>query len=355
MEYFRCFLGALYKKGAFLSFFCPFQIPTWKNPIFYIYKVKYPLVAHRKPVETPTYYGYRRMTQPLSWSMVNEFLNDLTIFLDFLLSLSSEPVLIGDFNIDSVKHASMYARYTDLLSGFNLVQHVNVLTHIHGGILDHFITLADSDLLCKELVINYCLSDHMCLLACLNADVHPSSTPKPYSFRKYNSIDLTALKNELLSTQLITSPCSTSCAGLYDQYASTRTSILDKFAPLCTSKFTRPAEKWLSAAFFDAKQKKPALERKWRRTKTAEDRSKFRRQVNKCNSILQVSKSHYYSDLVKNSLDDSKKLWKTLNKILHRTKSSTLPDDTTDSALADKFGSYFIEKIKKIRAIFLLQ
>ena len=130
----------------------------------------------------------------------------MTIFLDFLLSLSSEPVLIGDFNIDPIKHASTYIRYTNLLSGFNFVQHVDVLTHILGGILDHFITLADSDLLCKKIVINDCLSDHMCLLAHLNANVNPGPTPKSCSYRKYNSIDLTALKKDLLSSKLITSP-----------------------------------------------------------------------------------------------------------------------------------------------------
>ena len=82
----------------------------------------------------------------------------------------------------------------------------------------------------------------MCLLACLNANLNSSSTPKSYSFRKYNSIDLTALKKELSSTKLITSPCLTSCADLYDQYATTLTSLLDKYAPLCTSKYSRSAE-----------------------------------------------------------------------------------------------------------------
>ena len=266
--------------------------------------------------------------------------------------MSPEPVLIGDFNIDPVKHASTYAHYIELLRGFNLTQHVAALTHIHGGVLDHFITLGDSDLLDKKIVINDCLSDHMCLLACLNANLNSSSTPKSYSFRKYNSIDLTALKKELSSTQLITSPCLTSCADLYDQYATTLTSLLDKYAPLYTSKYSRPAEKWLSTGFFEAKRKKRDLERKWRRTKTAVDRSKFCQQVNKCNSILRVSKSQYYSDLVAKNQDDSKKLWQTINKILHRTKSSTIPDDTSDLSLANKFGSYFIEKIMKIRTTF---
>ena len=50
--------------------------------------------------------------------------------------------------------------------------------------------------------------------------------------------------------------------------------------------------------------------------------------------------------------DDFKKLWQAINKILHRTKSSTIPDDTSDSSLANKFGSYFIENRIKIGTIF---
>ena len=57
-------------------------------------------------------------------------------------------------------------------------------------------------------------------------------------------------------------------------------------------------------------------------------------------------------NLVTKYRDDSKKLWQTINKILHRTKSSTIPDDSSDSSFANKFGSYFIEKIMKIRTIF---
>ena len=114
----------------------------------------------------------------------NQFLKDFTSFFDFLLALSPEPVLIGDFNIDPVKHASTYVRYIELLGGFNLTQHVAVLTHIHGGVLDHFITFQVSDLLDKKIVMNDCLSDHMCPLACLNANVNPSSQSQILFFQR---------------------------------------------------------------------------------------------------------------------------------------------------------------------------
>ena len=71
----------------------------------------------------------------------------------------------------------------------------------------------------------------------------------------------------------------------------------------------------------------------------------------RCTCHTKMSEPHH-NDLVTKNQDDSKKLWQTINKILHRTKSSTIPDDSSDSSLANKFGSYFIEKIMKIQTIF---
>ncbi len=59
----------------------------------------------------------------------SDFMGDFVNFLDFLFSLSSDPVLVGDFNIDH-----------ELLGSSNLVQHVNVMTHIHGSTLVHIVT-----------------------------------------------------------------------------------------------------------------------------------------------------------------------------------------------------------------------
>lgn len=281
-----------------------------------------------------------------------DFLADFINFLDFILSLSSDPVLIGDFNIDPVKHATVHAKYNELLNSSNLTQHVDVMTHLHGSTLDHFITAVDSDLLRKKIVINDCLSDHMCMLARLNVNVTTSFTKKTFSYRKFKKINMPCLKKELSNSDLLLNPRLTSCADFYDQYHTTLSSLLEKHAPLQTKNASRPREKWLSSSFFEAKRRKRYLERKWRRTKSVGDRSAFRRQVNNCNNIIKTSKMNYYSDLIQENLHDPKKLWNSLNSVLHREKTSILPDDSSDLSLSSKFGTYFIDKIKKIRAVF---
>lgn len=281
------------------------------------------------------------------------FLDEFVTFLDFLLSLSSDPVILGDFNIDPKKHSAAYIKYSEILGSANLKQHVDVMTHLHGSILDHFITPVDSDLLQKRVCINDCITDHMCMLATLMLSCSTETKPKVVSFRKYHKIDMDSLKRDLASSELLLNPSLSSSGELYDQYHTVLTSILDRHAPVCNKNSYRLSEKWLSVEFFEAKRLKRYFERIWRRTKSVLNRSKFRRQVNKCNSIINNSKSKFYSDLIDENVHDPKKLWKSLHTVMHRTRISVLPEDPSNTSLANKFCNYFIDKINNIRSNFI--
>uniref|UniRef100_UPI00358FE46C uncharacterized protein n=1 Tax=Myxine glutinosa TaxID=7769 RepID=UPI00358FE46C len=65
------------------------------------------------------------------------FLSDFSYFLTQLCSLSPSILLLGDFNIhmDSTD-STITTDFTDLLTCFNLTQHVDFPTHIRGHILD---------------------------------------------------------------------------------------------------------------------------------------------------------------------------------------------------------------------------
>jgi len=47
--------------------------------------------------------------------------------------------------------------------------------------------------------------------------------------------------------------------------------------------------------------------------------------------------------------DNPKRLWQTVNKLLHRKSSSPLPTTSPGTSLADSFASYFTGKISKLR------
>ena len=56
-----------------------------------------------------------------------------------------------------------------------------------------------------------------------------------------------------------------------------------------------------------------------------------------------------YIYIVSKSSDNPRRLWQTINKLLHRKSSSPLPTSTSASALADSLASFFTDKISKLR------
>ena len=95
------------------------------------------------------------------------------------------------------------------------------------------------------------------------------------------------------------------------------------------------------------------LERCWRRWKSPFDRMKFRAQCNSVRSLISKAKSSFLSNLVTESSANPRTLWKTLNTILHRNPSNSLPESPDASSLANTYLDFFKDKIDRIRTKFL--
>ena len=88
----------------------------------------------------------------------------------------------------------------------------------------------------------------------------------------------------------------------------------------------RPHTPWINPEILQAKRERSRLERCWRRWKSPFDRMKFRAQCNSVRSLISKAKSSFLSNLVTESSDNPRTLWKTLNTILHRNPSNSLPE-----------------------------
>ena len=66
------------------------------------------------------------------------------------------------------------------------------------------------------------------------------------------------------------------------------------------------------------------------------------------NKALLAAKKSYYSELVHSNLGQPRQLWNTVNSILHRHSSPSLP--TCVSTVAQSFATFFCDKIAKLRA-----
>jgi len=86
----------------------------------------------------------------------------------------------------------------------------------------------------------------------------------------------------------------------------------------------------------------------WKCTHSALDWSSFKSLRNRYHNLILASKKQYYSNLVSSSSDNPRRLWQTVNKLLHRNSSSPLPTCTSASALADSLASFFTDKTSKL-------
>ena len=80
------------------------------------------------------------------------------------------------------------------------------------------------------------------------------------------------------------------------------------------------------------------------------NRSSLRRQIARCNALVNPDKALYYKSLVLDNSRDPKKLWKALTSALHSTVDSVLPAHC--SKKAHTFVNFFSDKIAKIHDCF---
>ena len=60
----------------------------------------------------------------------------------------------------------------------------------------------------------------------------------------------------------------------------------------------------------------------------------------------------FYRDLYSKNCGDSKRLWHAINRTLSQSNSTVLPSFDAEKSLANRFGSFFLDKLKKIRDTF---
>ena len=77
--------------------------------------------------------------------------------------------------------------------------------------------------------------------------------------------------------------------------------------------------------------------------------SRYKHQCHLYNRMLTKAKSKYLGDVIAENSDNPRRLWNSINNILHRTPPPALPEFTSVKSLCDHFSRYFVDKIETIR------
>ena len=105
---------------------------------------------------------------------------------------------------------------------------------------------------------------------------------------------------------------------------------------------------WFSLSeIMKAKTLRHNLERTWRRSRTHLDRSHYKHQCHLCNRMMTKAKSKYLADVIAENSDNPRRLWNSINILLHRIPPPALPEFTSVKSLCDHFSRYFVDKISR--------
>ena len=130
-------------------------------------------------------------------SIINKRCDEFQSYLSQAVQTTHSLMIAGDYNIhmDTDTDADKFRR-CDVLSMYDLTQHVTVPTHVSGHTLDLIITRHNSELLLSCPTADYNVSDHILVLYRVNL-LRPLFGTRSVSYRKLKQIDNSAFSNDL--------------------------------------------------------------------------------------------------------------------------------------------------------------
>ena len=114
--------------------------------------------------------------RPSGSAPFNDFLEEFSNFLDDQVYPKASDLLIsGDFNIHMDSSCTNTRDFCDLVTSFNLKQHVCEPTHNRGHILDLLITRQDDIIATHDIKVIEGISDHAAIICKLDIPVKSCS------------------------------------------------------------------------------------------------------------------------------------------------------------------------------------
>ena len=278
------------------------------------------------------------------------FFEEFPDFLDVKSMSPGQLVMMGDFNFHMDEPETCYsAKLAEILSSANLKQHITEPTHEANHILDLIITKTEiSNIVNNIQILKLSDSDHHWIHFNLPTG-KTQFQKKEIWYRKHKQIDKAELCKDIQNSALYNKPAE-NISEAFRQYNETLEKIYEKHAPLKSKVVTiRPNVLWYNETIRQAKRERKRAERKWRKTKLVVDRQIYLEKKKAVNKLCDQAKKKFYAQKITDCKNDQKQLFKVVDTLLHKPKETPLPAHESPEELANRFATFFIEKIEKIR------
>ena len=295
-------------------------------------------------------------------SAFDAFLSEFSKFLSEIVVMYNSYLICGDFNVHlNRSNESETIKFLDLLEEFDLHCSIPLIpTQREGNTID--LVLSDSDLMTQITNISVenhvKLSDHFPIIfnVDLKSSVLDENYDKPRMVRNYKNINMELFQSDLVTTmsQNMQSDHDTTFAEAIQSYNASLQHCLDKHAPARICKVThRDRPSWMDEEYVKERAKRRKFERTYKRTRCFIDKRFLDIQTQICKDLVLAKRTHELNQKIISHCNDQKSLFKLVNEMSGKSKSSVLPEVHGDKCtLSNDFNHFFIDKITNIRSGF---
>ena len=279
--------------------------------------------------------------------------------LDHLISqqMSHLPLLLtGDFNVHYEKTEDCNVKgLMYLASSYGLTQFVSGPTHRQGHTLDlifansHDFNMKNIEANCYDLTVHFPI-----FFKVPNIETGCLKSKNVITYRNTKSIDIPTFGSTISSSisNAFANMETATFQEMCDIYTNTIECELDRVAPWKTRTLKSSAPPpWLDEEYKSSRATRRRLERKWKKSGSAEDKTLYVQQRKLCSEMCKAKRTNYYSDLISSKSGDTRALFSIMNTVFDKSKSSvSLPQHDNAKDLANSFNSFYIDKVQKIRS-----
>ena len=295
-------------------------------------------------------------------SAFDAFLSEFSKFLSEIVVMYNSYLICGDFNVHlNRSNESETIKFLDLLEEFDLHCSIPLIpTQREGNTID--LVLSDSDLMTQITNISVenhvKLSDHFPIIfnVDLKSSVLDENYDKPRMVRNYKNINMELFQSDLVTTmsQNMQSDHDTTFAEAIQSYNASLQHCLDKHAPARICKVThRDRPSWMDEEYVKERAKRRKFERTYKRTRCFIDKRFLDIQTQICKDLVLAKRTHELNQKIISHCNNQKSLFKLVNEMSGKSKSSVLPEVHGDKCtLSNDFNHFFIDKITNIRSGF---
>ena len=263
------------------------------------------------------------------------------------INFRGEHLLLGDFNIHINDQDTI--SFMDTLDSFALENHIDFSTHNLDNILDLVISNSASNITGKAEQ-GKLFSDHYVILFDLSTSNRTTST-KEISYRKIKDINKEELQTDIYESDIHNRKLDTDVETLTNICNDTLIRIINIHAPVKIKKVSnRRRLPWFTDEIAAAIRLRRRLEKCWKRDKTSNEKyEQFHKQQRTVSNLMDSAECKFFLNKIIKNKSNYKEVYNVCNQLLGRNKDLPLPPNCTNKEQADRFNTFFIDKITKIR------